>query len=407
VTNTRARSSQRAQSVEALAQTSGVPAFIAELTALSIKALPAMYLESEQTFVQTVRRDSGRSDGLRKEGVNLRYAAIVALGLAAIDEKDQQSVLNGLTAADLARRTAQLVTERRYAADLGAAALAAWAVGEVCNEVAEQALSRVLGEIDAATPQPTVDYSWALTALLAVRHLGDFDDASERAARRLIDSQGGKGIFGHHLPPEALGRYRAHVSCFADQVYPIQALARYSAASGQLAGLAAANRCAQRIVELQGDAGQWWWHYDARTGDIVEGYPVYSVHQHAMAPMALFDLIDCGGDDHRAAIADGLSWLTVHPESDSELLDPTTGAIWRKIGRKEPRKALRSIRAVTTSMSPGFRLGFLDKVFRPGVVDYECRPYEIGWLLYAWLSSGVGRRQAAEPTDAAADIGRP
>ena len=28
----------------------------------------------------------------------------------------------------------------------------------------------------------------------------------------------------------------------------------------------------------------------------------------------------------------------------------------------------------------------LDRVYPPGVVDHECRPYELGWLLYTWLS---------------------
>jgi hypothetical protein len=46
---------------------------------------------------------------------------------------------------------------------------------------------------------------------------------------------------------------------------------------------------------------------------------------------------------------------------------------------------------------PSLRLAGLDRVFPPGRIDYECRPYELGWLLYAWLASGVaaGRRPTA------------
>jgi hypothetical protein len=29
----------------------------------------------------------------------------------------------------------------------------------------------------------------------------------------------------------------------------------------------------------------------------------------------------------------------------------------------------------------------LDRVCPPGVIDYECRPYELGWLLYAWVGA--------------------
>ena len=107
---------------------------------------------------------------------------------------------------------------------------------------------------------------------------------------RLLEAQGPTGVFPHALPASSLGRLRAHVGCFADQVYPIQALARLAAADGDAVAMGAANRCAAAICAVQGSAGQWWWHYDARDGSVVERFPVYSVHQHAMAPMALFDL---------------------------------------------------------------------------------------------------------------------
>ncbi|MEJ2579127.1 MAG: hypothetical protein P8Z68_08530, partial [Kineosporiaceae bacterium] len=189
-----------------------------------------------------------------------------------------------------------------------------------------------------------------------------------------------------------------------DQVYPIQALARFAAATTDRKSLDAADRCAARIVALQGDAGQWWWHYDARTGEIVEGYPVYSVHQHAMGPMALLDLVeartvlgDPGDAGLLAAAERGMAWLDSHPESAEPLIDPGLGVVWRKVGRREPRKAVRTVRAVTTSVRPGFRLGPLDQLFPPGPVDYECRPYELGWLLYAWYGDGLVRRLAQDP----------
>jgi hypothetical protein len=259
----------------------------------------------------------------------------------------------------------------------------------VCGTAPEPLFDRITQEIKSAGVQPTVDYAWALTALLAARKFREVDAVSEQAAERLLAAQGGGGIFPHRLPAQALGRHRAHVACYADQVYPIQALAQYFSVTADHRAVDAANACASRIVGLQGSAGQWWWHYDVRTGTVLEGFPVYSVHQHAMGPMALFDLLEAGGDDHRAAIALGLSWLDTHPETRDQLLDPATGVVWRKVGRHEPRKAVRSIRSLSTAVSPGLRLGLLDRLFPPGVIDYVCRPYELGWLLYAWLSGGA------------------
>lgn len=397
VSNKGVTASERVQAIDGMPDRASIAPEIDRLTGLALRALPAMYRTDQRAFVQTVRKDPAAPNGLRQEGSNLRYAAIAALGLAWVAEDSQRAVLAGATAAELARRVSELAADP--ATDLGAVALACWARAEIAGELAGPLYDRLVREVRDGTPQPTVDFSWTLTALLAAAELGEFAEPARLAADRLLAAQGGGGIWGHHLPRQALARYRAHVGCFADQVYPIQALARYAKATGDQRALVAANRCADRIVALQGAAGQWWWHYDARTGELVEGFPVYSVHQHAMAPMALFDLLEAGGNDHRNAISDGVGWLRRHPESAAPLVDPETGAIWRKIGRTEPRKATRSLRAVSTSISPRWKLSVLDSVFKPGAVDYECRPYELGWLLYAWLSGGISgtRRPAGRP----------
>lgn len=358
-------------------------AVVHELLAMAQQILPRMYLADRQLFAHTVRRETVDSRSVRLEGVNVRYTAIVALGVAHLALEEQRAILAGHTAAELAETVAEMGTT---APDLGTAALAGWACAEITGRVPTSAFDRITREINYAAPQPTVDYAWALTALLATGPTHQLAPTAERAAERLMAAQGAEAIFPHALPAITLRRFRAHVGCYADQVYPIQALARYFAATADRRALDAANRCAARIVELQGGAGQWWWHYDLRNGHVVEGYPVYSVHQHAMGPMALFDLHAMGGSDHREAIRSGLSWLQTHPETQSTLLDAATGAVWRKIGRREPRKAVRSLRAASTSMFRDLRMGWLDRVFPAGVVDYECRPYELGWLLYAWLT---------------------
>ncbi|HTJ59363.1 MAG TPA: hypothetical protein VL418_17650 [Devosiaceae bacterium] len=363
---------------------------------LALRGLQQMYLGAGR-FVQTMRgieTEGGRV--LRAEGTNLRYAAIVALGLSRVAENEQRLVLGGQTAADLALLVADQATET---ADMGAVALAAWAAAEagrihtpILFDLLEDAL------ISERRPVATVVCSWALTAALAAHRRSDAEFVANIAADRLRDGQAKSGLFPHALPAASLGPLRAHIGCFADQVYPIQALARLAVATGDERALTAANACAQRICDLQGPAGQWWWHYDTRSGGLVEGYPVYSVHQHAMAPMALLDLWEANGENHWGPVIGGLSWLEQHPESSEPLISEPLGVVWRKIGRREPAKAARSISAVTTSLRPGLHVPGLDRAFPPGPVDYECRPYELGWLLYAWRSAGVV--QALGPSEA-------
>jgi hypothetical protein len=371
---------------EAAAETEWISSVIDRLVALAQRGLPTMYRAEHHEFVQTVRRDATVSDGVVGEGENLRYAAIAALGVSRLSLDAQRQVLSGRTA----RQLAELVAARGvHTEDLGAAALCSWAATEIVGGAPPALIRRITDQIKSGQPAPTVDLSWALTAL--VGEGADVDPAlPDQLADRILLEQSASGVFPHAVPRQSLGRYRAHVSCFADQVYPIQALSRYYAATGDNHALAAANRCADQIVRLQGRYGQWWWHYDARTGDVIEQYPVYSVHQHAMAPMALSELAGVGGHDHTQAVVAGLDWLRTHPETSDELIDEWIGVIWRKVGRREPRKAARALRATATSVRPGTSLSALDRIFPPGRIDYECRPYELGWLLYTWLPADAG-----------------
>ena len=357
---------------------------VGSLSNLAVRGLARMCVPQEHAFVQTLRGLPG-PEGPRvvAEGRNLRYGAISALGLAHVAEAEQRTVLGGLTAAEF---TVELVRQARRHTDPGAVALTAWAAAEITDTFDAILFQRMRQWLADSSPLPTVDVSWMLTAALAARQLGDAQPVIDASSRRLLAAQGAKGIFPHALPAASLGRWRAHVGCFADQVYPIQALARLAAAVGAPEALDAANRCAARICELQGPAGQWWWHYDVRDGSVVEGYPVYSVHQHAMAPMALFDLLECGGDDHRRSIALGMQWLQTHPEVFGSLVDEEVSVVWRKVGRREPAKAARKLSAVTTSLHTGWHVPGVDSAMPPTQIDYECRPYELGWLLYAWHS---------------------
>lgn len=362
-------------------------ASVDRLVRCAIDGLPRMYRPESRAFVQTMRGlPSATGPHLVREGTNLRYAAIVALGLNHTDEGTQRRVLSGITAAEL---TTAVAKRAGRDADPGAVALAAWATAEVDQRHAATLFMRMRDMLASGDPLPTVDVAWMLTAAVASSYLGDTEDIVAATRSRLLAQQGPTGLFPHALPASSLGRFRAHVGCFADQVYPIQALARMAAVGADNMALTAADACAQRICDLQGQAGQWWWHYDVRNGSVVEGYPVYSVHQHAMAPMALFDLFDAGGADHHTSIVSGVSWLTTHPEVLDELVDERLGVVWRKVGRHEPAKAARKINAVTTSLRPGFILPGQDRAFPTTRVDHECRPYELGWLLYAWLRQGT------------------
>lgn len=364
----------------------GGDAEIRDYLRIAVEGLPQMWNAVESEFAQTARAVKERgTTRLRVEGTNQRYSAIVALGASRLAEPEQRALLGDSAAVfttDLCRRA-------EAAADPGVVALAAWASAEVTGEPAGPLFDRIESLLDEGAPVDTVVCAWMLTAGLALPPGSTGERIADMAAARLLAGQGPNGAFPHVLPAHAQHRARAHVGCFADQVYPIQALARLGAARSDAAALDAANRAAAVICTAQGPSGQWWWHYDVRDGSIVEGYPVYSVHQHAMAPMALFELAEAGGSDHRDSIMLGTTWLASHPETVDEMVSRRWSLIWRKVGRYEPAKAARRLAAVTTALRPGLHVPGMTRALPAGRIDHECRPYELGWLLYAWLADGV------------------
>lgn len=379
------------------------------LLTVAERGLPRMLLPDGGGFVFT---RAGRSSGagsfaLEQRGTSIRYAAITALGARFLPADRQRAVLGGHTAEEF---TGLLIERLPGVLGLGDAALVAWAAAETGHPKLSDALDRVALLDPPGRPQYTVEAAWVLSALAAARPLLDVEQRLAAARDRLLRARIGRSpLFPHATGPGINPWYRAHIGCFADQTYPLQALARAHASGDDPQALAAADACATRICALQGEGGQWWWHYDARRGTLVEGYPVYSVHQHAMAPTALLDLAEAGGTDFGEPVRRGLRWMTEVPElaragaTEPMILDEL-GVTWRKVYRGDPKKAVRAARGLSTRLVPGLRLGALDAVFKPASVDRECRPYEFGWMLFAWLGSlpdtGGGHRTA--PTDGGA-----
>jgi len=358
---------------------------------IAIRGLGRMYRPEVGLFPFRVRRDG---NGIVSEGTSRRYSAIALIGLAGEEDAVASAAVAGERLTQVCARLAEGIPRDD---NLGDVALVYWASCAVGYPDRRGLLERLVGMRPAQRMYPTLQIAWALAAL-CVDPDSPSGELRQELARRLIGSfNAHSGVFPQRIGENGAGP-RSHVSCFADMVYPIHALALYHKVSGDRAALDVSGRCARQICGKQGPAGQWWWHYDRRTGDIVEPYPVYAVHQDAMAPMALFALQEAGGADFRPCISRGLEWLASSPELDGgSLIDGQADIIWRKVARREPGKLSRYAQALATKIHPGFRTPGLDRMFPPVSVDFEDRPYHLGWLLHAFPKEraerwGVGGR---------------
>lgn len=196
-------------------------------------------------------------------------------------------------------------------------------------------------------------------------------------------------------------RARRWIANFADQIYSVQALALAGAIGlgPELGG--AASACAAKLIGLQGSLGQWWWHYDPRAGAVAQPFPVYSVHQHAMAPMALLTLTRTGGpaeanggSTYGDAIALSVRWVHEN-EIATDLYDEAAGTIWRDIEPDEGGVArrLRQVRSlVGWPAAPGSPPGAGGADRTRLKINFETRPYEWAWCLFAGsLAAGAAR----------------
>lgn len=255
------------------------------------------------------------------------------------------------------------------------------------HHFAEDLFRHIDRAIASDRPVDVVDCSWALAAALSAAGLVKLDDLIRHISKRLIAAQGPVGLFPHQLEGQTSNWLRSRKGSFADQCYPIYVLSRLHRLTSLPEPLERATACADQIVALQGEAGEWWPYYDVRQATVVERQPLCVEHQHALAPMALLALTEAGGSDHSSAVSLGLGCLRIHPKATADFVTAPLGVIRRKVAHREPRRLPREMAAMITINRPGPRTRFLENVLPPGPNDYECRPHELGWLLYSWFRS--------------------
>lgn len=350
-----------------------------ELLNLALSGLIPMFNPEGQLFCS--RRWLSRT-GLVNEGLSRRYTMISLLGVMQSEVNgrppllDHRAILRGL------------VKDTRWLDNMGDLGLLLWSCAMAQPEVVSDFctslnLQDVFRQYADARQGSTMELAWLLAGL-AHRKLcvganaPDHADTAFEAYKLIMQNQGPHGIFGHSATYRSLsGLFRGHIGSFADQVYPIYALAKFAHAYGMQPALQAAQRCAEAICRMQGPSGQWWWHYDARKGRVFERYPVYAVHQDGMAPMALFALGDAIRSDFSGPIYRGLAWISGNNELGHDLCDRSSGAIWRSIYRPASWKKRRD--TVREFLRPGQFAEPTDLK-----ILFECRPYHLGWLLYAF-----------------------
>ncbi len=358
---------------------------ICELNRMSVRGLVPMFVAEKQIFCFRLVRTS---QGMVSEGLSPRYTIMTLLGLRELERTGAK------TPFDTNAIFASFSKDMSWIEGAGDLGLFIWLTAVFspnqlddlfrrCN--LESALDRYADAREART----MELAWFLTglshaALACPEKTSRLKNLAEKTYQRLLNNQGKSGFFGHLSTTKSVaGFFRGRIGSFADQVYPIYAMSKYAVAFQLEPPSKAALECAKAICRVQGELGQWWWLYDSKSGRVSSKYHVYSVHQQGMAPMALIAAEEATGQSFQEQIYKGLRWIYGANELGEDMRDLSTNLIWRCIYPEQKYgKYMNVIRSLLGLPSAEFSASQLK-------VLYEDRPYELGWLLYAFGRFGV------------------
>jgi len=351
---------------------------LSALKSMAAKALLALFDGTEMLFS---RRITLRGRGFRREPASLRGTVIALLGLRCLADSGERQPF------DLSSIENAVFQNKNWIRGIGDLGL----LVQFAAEYNPDRLATLAGHLDFETaiesfPDGREARTTALSSFLAgISHaklsradsLPDLTDPAVDTYRLLRDNQGRGGIFAHVGLPGLLHQpFSNRFGTIADQMHAIYALIMFARAFEIEEPLADALNCANAICALQGDKGQWWFLYDKRSCEVVNRYPVCSIYQDGIAPMALLALAEATGQNFDDAISGGLSWVAGANELSVDLRDWQHGIIWDSI---EPRSRITNFCEHALNIVQNSGKSHHDDLR----IRFEARPDHFGWLLYA------------------------
>ena len=262
-------------------------------------------------------------------GESARYSMMVLLGML---RRKAAGLETSIDTSELHR----LIHTRHDEFGVGDLGLLLWVDSRLGSGTAEATLARLDARSSDRSELGTLEGMQAAWFVLGAANAAAAGLPAEQLVARSLEHmrsrRSSKSPLYRHYGDQ---RWRANVPNFATQVYSLMALteaARHGLASD---AEAEAVRLADLLIELRLEDGGWPWLFHADSATVVEPYEVYSVHQDAMAPMALLSLSEVTHDDRFArAAVEGLRWCFGHNELSAHFYDSERLFAHRSIRRR-------------------------------------------------------------------------
>jgi hypothetical protein len=341
-------------------------------------------------------------------GASLPYSASVWIGLCSADGPGALLTTEG---AAFVSRVSEILDRRAATVGLGDAGLLLW-VDAWASIWRRRLLDIVRERFDELKRYVgTMHLAWLLTGLVR----GSADDYSavrslmEELVQALLAAYRPKsGLFTLDPYPVRLHRwnerYKNRLASFASQVYSIIALSAYVERfpNARIEGII--REAADALCRSQGPNGEWWWIYNASTGRVYLDYPVYSVHQDAMGPMALLAATAALGGNYGQVVEKSLT-AVFDPgigHVGEPMYDRNRSIVWRAVVKNIPNEDPADL----PFGLPAQDMEYMRRCGRPWSqgsparagsyrILREARPYCAGWMLltYAMLREAAARQE--------------
>lgn len=366
------------------AATSSGPTLTGELEALVPVALHGLaQMQDARSGLFSHKASLGAEGKVTNQGVNPLYTGACIIGLLSRQEGHVEPY------ASRARQALDALLARSHERDPAVLGTLLWGCVLAGRADASRVAATIV-EVTEPSRSSSMQLGLAVSGLARWMRAGDESDSRIATSARDLARELQRRFVSKAHVFAATGRRRGldpgvhRLTSFASQVYPVQGLCELALATDTAPPSEVAQVC-NYLMESQGERGQWWWFYSTRARKVIEGYPVYSVHQDAMAFLAMLPAIQLLVGDYRPALIRGLRWVTGDNELGESLVDPTHGLIYRAIQRRGADAdgfagwSQRQRAAVYLAAVANRRL----RAPRNVEVLRECRSYHLGWLLLA------------------------
>jgi hypothetical protein len=344
-----------------------------------IRGLQSCWMPADGCWSHAFRPDAATKNVSIPES-DVFYTLNVCLGLSRLPKKGGETPFD---AKDIFARNARRMVDlpvRAYAYGMGM-----WAASELGVELpgaTVDAIDRLLQDDAARATWKAQDVGLLLSGTSALaRHDRARWERPARELYRLATERFATPPSGLYY--DAQSGFRRRFGTFATNVYQTLGHFHFAEAFGEPVALARALKGVDALARQQGPRGEWPWFYLAPSGQVVEVYQVYSVHQDGMAPAYLHHAIAAGHPTAKEQIVKGFKWILGENEMGISMLVPEHGIILRAQKRREPlERPLRAIRAIA-NWARDREAGYLggEKL----TLNRECRSYHLGWVLWAFV----------------------